>query len=171
MSAVSTEVVLHWQQRQYKHDKSNHFDIVALHKIDRLKHYALHFAKYAGRLAAGENGSGKRLHETAVDSLLVSLSSANALPQRLVGVDQNKIADLTSVVGSYVMAMGSYCDCVEKIDHAEFDGIRSRLLEANQTLFEIAVNTLWFCEKDPETAISARRAVLTERAFYAKEIQ
>jgi hypothetical protein len=66
------------QQAQYEHDLHNHFDILSLSRLDRLKHYGLHFAKYAGRLARGEREAKSR-QETLVDAFLVALSAANAL--------------------------------------------------------------------------------------------
>ena len=41
------------QQAQHEHDLRNHFDILSLSRLDRLKHYGLHFAKYARSLDAG----------------------------------------------------------------------------------------------------------------------
>src|SRR5258708_8222142 len=70
------------QREQHAHDMRNHFDIVSLHKTDRMKHYGLHFAKYVGRLAR-ESGETKPVERTLVDTLLVSLSAANTLHQDL----------------------------------------------------------------------------------------
>ena len=48
---VSSNDLARLQCEQHSHDLRNHFDIISLHKTDRLKHYGLHFAKYVGRLA------------------------------------------------------------------------------------------------------------------------
>ena len=72
---------LRWQKEQYKHDQRNHADIQHLSKVDRLKHYGLHYAKYVGRML--RRGESKSLATTSIDSLLVSLSAANTLHQRL----------------------------------------------------------------------------------------
>ena len=48
---LSPEELGSLQQEQHAHDMRNHFDIMSLHKTERLKHYGLHFAKYVGRLA------------------------------------------------------------------------------------------------------------------------
>jgi hypothetical protein len=45
--------ILELQREQFRHDRRNHFDILSLHKNDRLKHYGLHYCKYVGRLARG----------------------------------------------------------------------------------------------------------------------
>jgi len=81
---------LDWQRDQYKHDQRNHFDIISLHKLDRLKHYAMHVAKYAGRIARGDR-EPKPVSRTFVDTLLVNLSAANTLHQKLHYTPMNQI--------------------------------------------------------------------------------
>jgi uncharacterized membrane protein len=76
----SFAMLLKWQQEQFSHDQRNHTDIICLSRIDRLKHYGLHYAKYAGRLARSDDDAV--LRRTAVDTALVALSAANALSQR-----------------------------------------------------------------------------------------
>ena len=74
MANLGDETVLAWQKAQYRHDKRNHFDILSRHKIDRLKHYGLHFAKYTGRLARGERCCAivfAALSETRIESVAV----------------------------------------------------------------------------------------------------
>src|SRR5712691_13401557 len=79
---ISSDDFTRLQSEQYAHDMRNHFDIISLHKTDRLKHYGLHFAKYVGRLAR-ESAEMKPVERTLVDTLLVSLSAANTLHQDL----------------------------------------------------------------------------------------
>lgn len=158
--------ILVLQQAQYSHDKRNHFDILARHKIDRLKHYGLHFGKYAGRLSMGENASGKSERQTAVDSILVSLSAANALHDRLL---PPKVWDTTEKLKYYTTAMGRFCDGVEKIDHLEFDEIRKMLSTSNQHLFEIAFSILNISYKEMVSAIEIRREALRKKAFYVED--
>ena len=79
---ISPSEMASLQRTQYAHDMRNHFDILSLHKNDRLKHYGLHFAKYVGRLARGTEET-KPVERTLVDAILVSLSAANTLHQDL----------------------------------------------------------------------------------------
>src|ERR1700748_777589 len=81
-SLISSADLARLQSEQHKHDLRNHFDIISLHKTDRLKHYGLHFAKYVGRLAR-ESAEAKPIERTLVDAFLVSLSAANTLHQDL----------------------------------------------------------------------------------------
>src|SRR2546423_6600598 len=79
---ISPAELARLQCEQHSHDMRNHFDIISLHKTERLKHYGLHFAKYVGRLAR-ESAEMKPVERTLVDTLLVGLSAANTLHQDL----------------------------------------------------------------------------------------
>ena len=79
---LSSQELRRLQREQHAHDMRNHFDIISLHKTERLKHYGLHFAKYVGRLAR-ESTELKPIERTLVDALLVGLSTANTLHQDL----------------------------------------------------------------------------------------
>jgi hypothetical protein len=153
--------VLELQRSQYRHDKRNHPDILALHKNDRVKHYALHFAKYAARFD-GIYCKNKSEKENAVDSVLVSLSSANTLMLRLKDFD----FELTrsEAINRYKEYTAMYCDGAEKIDHAE--DFWSLLREANENLFELSWFLLHLTSNHPSEQLSTRRGELAERHFY-----
>src|SRR5260370_7969497 len=78
----SSEELARLQREQHAHDMRNHFDIISLHKTERLKHYGLHFAKYVGTLAR-EPSEAKPIDRTIVDTFLLSFSAANTLHQAL----------------------------------------------------------------------------------------
>lgn len=167
MTLPRGQSVINWQKDQYAHDKRNHFDILTLSKSDRLKHFALHFAKYAGRLARGENAAQKTELQTAIDSLLVSLSAANTISQRLETHHNDAKDNREEIFRRYVDAMGHFCDAVEKLDHAEFDNVRKMLLVSNQELFSIAVLNCQLHNVDIKDELILRRSFLSERAFFA----
>ena len=154
--------VLEWQKSQYVHDRNNHFDILSLHKVDRLKHYALHFAKYAGRMARGSEEE-KTVIETGVDSLLVSLSAGNTLGQSL--------RILSAVHGSeretfldYTSAAGCFCDACEKIDHLEeFLGLAK---SSNIKLFNLSLLILNLEFSEIDVLINKRREILKNRQVF-----
>lgn len=148
------------QSQQYKHDMQNHFDIISLSRVDRLKHYGLHFSKYAGRLARGENEkiSKKR---TAIDAFLVCLSSANALNQKLVCTidkDSNSALNFTDY-------SGRFSDACEKIDHLE--NFREIALEANQAIFSWVLRFFEENNIDIEKNLRERRKELEDRLPYS----
>jgi len=117
---MSQSEMANLQRAQYAHDMRNHFDILSLHKNDRLKHYGLHFAKYVGRLARGADES-KPVERTLVDAILISLSTANTLHQDLskesflANATSNQVDPLRTLAD----ASGRFADACEKIDHME----------------------------------------------------
>lgn len=156
------ETVLDWQKDQYEHDMRNHFDIISLHKTDRLKHYAMHFAKYAGRLARGTKEE-KSMERTFVDCLLVCLSASNTLHQRLSfisnGSNDSFFLRLTD-------AAGRFNDAAEKIDHMEpFLEIAKT---SNQDIFNALIDFAAQETIDIEYTLQERRAELKERQFYIR---
>ena len=155
----NSETLLDWQKDQYEHDMRNHFDILSLHKEDRLKHYAMHFAKYAGRLARGSREE-KPVERTFVDALLVCLSAANTLHQKLT-YSENKSSD--SIVIRLTDAVGRFNDAAEKIDHLEpfIDIARKGNQDILDTLLDYAVDEA----VDVDGALEGRRAELRERQF------
>lgn len=117
---ISPLEIANLQRTQYAHDMRNHFDILSLHKTDRLKHYGLHFAKYVGRLARG-NDEPKPVERTLVDAILVSLSTANTLHQDLSKESLNTASASRQVdpLRAFADASGRLADACEKIDHME----------------------------------------------------
>ena len=152
------------QQEQYRHDQRNHFDILCLPKSDRLKHYGLHFAKYAGRLARGI-GEPISATRTVVDTLLVCLSAANTLHQ-----DLRVIAGASSQTSAndemlrLTDAAGRFCDACEKIDHLE--QFLPLALSANADIAQWTLNAAADRNIDLDEKINERRSGLALRHFY-----
>lgn len=117
---LSPSQVAELQRSQYAHDMRNHFDILSLHKTDRLKHYGLHFAKYVGRLAR-ESNEVIPVDRTVVDTVLVALSAANTLHQDLSKDElrQSDASDQIDPLRQFADAAGRFADACEKIDHME----------------------------------------------------
>ncbi|WP_421445726.1 hypothetical protein [Agrobacterium tumefaciens] len=155
---------LQLQRTQHDHDMRNHFDIVSLHKTERMKHYGLHYAKYVGRLARGSNEI-KPVERTLVDALLVNLSAANTLQQDL---SREKFEDGASrgndLFSFFADASGRFADACEKIDHMEdFVSIaRDANKDITQWIMWIAVER----ELDLIKGINERRQELSARHFY-----
>jgi len=82
MSVRDQLLALQWSQ--LKHDEAYHKDVVILSLADRIKHMALHNAKYTGHLfEAIDKGDASRVTATLVDAFIIALASANALNQDL----------------------------------------------------------------------------------------
>lgn len=72
------------QWAQLKHDEAYHKDVVILPLAQRIKHMALHNAKYTAYfLEAADAGDEDRLTRTLVDAFIIALASANTLNQDL----------------------------------------------------------------------------------------
>jgi len=72
------------QWAQLKHDEAYHKDIVILPLAQRIKHMALHNAKYtAYLLEMADTGDETRFTRTLTDAFIISLASANTLNQDL----------------------------------------------------------------------------------------
>lgn len=82
MSAADQLLALQW--KQLKHDEAYHKDVVILPLAERIKHMALHNAKYTAHFFdVADTGDKARLIKTLTDALIISLASANTLNQDL----------------------------------------------------------------------------------------
>jgi hypothetical protein len=162
---ISPSDMAELQRVQYAHDMRNHFDILSLHKNDRLKHYGLHFAKYVGRFARGTDEI-KSVERTLVDAALVCLSAANTLHQDLS--NESFVAELQSKqvdpLRGFADASGRFADACEKIDHME--NFISIARKANLDIM------IWLVREAHErnlpllTEVKRRRKELADRHFY-----
>ncbi len=74
------EIMLQIQRQQHAHDLLAHRDILNLDTTTRLKHMALHFLKYAGKISAAlEKNDHEKLKHTVVDIFIICLATANSL--------------------------------------------------------------------------------------------
>ena len=154
------------QQAQHEHDLKNHFDILSLSRSDRLKHYGLHFAKYAGRFARGE-AEAKSRSDTLTDAFLVALSAANALNQALPDVDEGAADGDPPSDLAFTDQAGRFADACEKIDHLE--EFRTIALNANAALVEWIVRRAAADGLNLDALVEERRRQLALRPVYAPE--
>jgi len=152
------------QSEQYAHDMRNHFEILSLHKVDRLKHYGLHYAKYVGRLARGADEK-KPVEETLVDAFLIALSVANTLLQDLgeIALAEGS-AEPDDLLRPLADASGRFADACEKVDHLEpFVPIAAA---ANADILRWVVHAAGARQLDLAAAVAERRRRLKARQFY-----
>ena len=162
---ISPSDMANLQRSQYAHDMRNHFDILSLHKNDRLKHYGLHFSKYVGRLAREAN-EPKPIERTVVDAILVSLSAANTLHQdlsseALVSRPTAKQIDPLRLLAD---ATGRFADACEKIDHLEEFLAIAR--QANRDIMAWLINEAYERNFPVLEEIAKRRHELAARHFF-----
>src|SRR5258708_16010459 len=156
------------QREQHAHDMRNHFDIVSLHKTERLKHYGLHFAKYVGRLAR-ESDLSKPVERTLADTLLVSLSAANTLHQDLSKEQFCSVPKSMQVdpLRTFADAAGRFSDACAKIDHLE--EFLPIALQANRDILWWVMDAAAERNLDLASAVRERREQLASRHFYIED--
>ena len=82
MNACAQLLDLQWSQ--LKHDEAYHKDVVILPLAQRIKHMALHNAKYTAYfLEAVERGDDTTMLRVLVDAFVIALATANTLNQDL----------------------------------------------------------------------------------------
>ena len=149
---------------QEAHDVRNHSDVTCLGETGMLTHYALHFGKYAGRLATSPDD--RMVARTAVDCTLVCLSAAVALGQRLDGVDA------CDAEGG-ATAFRGFCDAAGRFAEALLEPgspASPRIMQAsNLDLLRWCLHLAGRVRLDLPEAVAARRRELAERAFYVTD--
>lgn len=128
LSVVNTEspprcVPIDWaavQLAQFKHDEKYHREISRLTVQDRLRHMALHFAKYAGRLQ--EDCADLTFKRMATDALIIAISSANTLNIDLTAKGLDRVssnATREAFTKRLAIAAGRMAGACERLDHLE----------------------------------------------------
>ncbi|MDR6872062.1 hypothetical protein J2Y55_003078 [Bosea sp. BE125] len=153
------------QTEQFRHDQRNHSDIICLSKPDRLKHYGLHFAKYAGRMARGTK-EAIAFERTVTDAALVCFSAANTLHQRLDAFEAKNVGQQDHLL-VLTDAAGRFADACEKIDHLE--EFVSIAREANLDILNWILVVSADFDFDLRSNIMQRRKELASRQFFVEE--
>ena len=133
------------QFAQFEHDEKYHREISRLPVQDRLRHMALHFAKYAGRLQEGPTGPDfKRI---ATDTLIIAISCANIL-----NIDLSKKVPRLGGGGSpaafakrLAISAGRMAAACERLDHLE--DFPFRLALAEEVLIILAASLDLFADE------------------------
>jgi hypothetical protein len=107
------------QLDQFKHDEMYHREIARLSTQDRLKHMALHFAKYAGNVVES-GGDDAALRKAVIDTFIIAVSTANVLNVQLSDA-LPEVSDQISESFATTLAIraGHMAAACEKLDHLE----------------------------------------------------
>jgi hypothetical protein len=183
-AAVGTakNVLFELQVEQHRHDETYHREIARLSLHQRLNHMALHFAKYAGKVAAA--GKIEDCLPVYVDTFVIALSTANILnvemwdllehgDQDYPGMlafgralahqielpmkDRNELLRATSV------AAGRIAAACEKIDHLEEISFRSEIRTGLSALCTLSLAFIALNGGDPADAVRARLNAVKSR--------
>lgn len=155
------------QLEQFKHDEVYHREIARLATQDRLKHMALHFAKYAGSLA--EHSDDAAVRKTVTDTFVIALSTANILnvhlSKALDGLhafddDDRSFGQLLAI---YAGRMAAAC---EKLDHLEDFPFRPVIRDSALKLLQAAANEAMRRDWDIATLTRDRLAGVKQKMIF-----
>lgn len=155
------EQLLELQWAQLKHDEAYHKDVVILPLAQRIKHMALHNAKYTGYfIDAVDAGDETRMTKTLVDAFIIVLASANTLNQDLgrelddVSAETRSIVELGAqlrtslprqdtdplwLVRAFARCNGQLAKVCESWDHLESILFRDQMKSCNFSLLKVVL--------------------------------
>ena len=165
--------LLDLQRFQNRHDLAYHPDIVALGTIGRLKHMALHTAKYAARFAAAELEGDRPAFERALtDSFIIALSTANILTRDLSAdvagtPTEDDRANRSDFAFRYLQEVGRMAKACKSIDHLENFPFRPEIIRANTELTRLVVAEAWRREIDLAARYASRMQEVEARSGFS----
>lgn len=124
------------QRHQHDHDEKYHPDIFTLPHPEQLRHYALHFGKYTGRLTERAAINDEKLKQTLADIFIIALAAANILNME-IREEPITIAALPSreklrpwLLEQMAYESGRLAKVMESLDHMEAQDYRKTSKEA-----------------------------------------
>lgn len=183
---IMTAPLLDLQWTQLSHDERYHKDVVLLPLGERVKHMALHMAKYVGYLAEIEGDDPDRVSRILTDAFIITLATANTLNQDLgrdlgapkgSGFDLSTIGhelagelgttnDVSGLFRAFARHAGALAKACESLDHMEPFPFRNAMRESNLALFKLVVAAAAVLSLDLTTLYAARLRVVEERSIF-----
>jgi hypothetical protein len=131
------------------HDDAYHRDIASMAPATRMKHFALHMAKYAAYLVDAEDRGDPALAQRAlVDAFAIVLAIGNTLGQDLsrdvaghnVDVSGDSKGGRTTVWRAFVKETGALAKACESLDHIEDLPFKVLMKQANTALAAVILH-------------------------------
>ena len=183
-------LALQWSQ--LKHDEAYHKDVVILPLAERIKHMALHNAKYTGHfLDSIEAGDDVRLAKTLTDGFIIALASANTLNQdlgqdlaeigethslqaagqRLASSLQRDESDRLWIMRQFARHTGQLAKICESWDHLEPVPFREGMKACNLALLQAVLADSAGRAIDLAAAYQARIRVIETRSIFDRHFR
>ena len=184
----TTAVLFGLQVEQLTHDEGYHKDILNLSLADRVKHMALHGAKYVAYfIDAVEAGDDRRVEAVLTDAFIITLATANALNQDLGKAVQpaaGQSADLQSLgrslstdlnsrsdgpfsfVKTYARAVGKLAKACESWDHMEDMPYAATMRASNLDLLKLVLAEAALRSIDLQALFRARLRSIESRSIF-----
>lgn len=159
------------QLEQFQHDEKYHREIARLSTQDRLKHMALHFAKYVGNLASAGSDEA-RVQRILTDVFIIGTSCANTLNLRLTEVLPPRTGcstaerDVSTFAAALTINMGKMAAACEKLDHLEDFPFRSAIREAVVAIITTAIDHAESWGWDLHALVGARLKGVKEKMIF-----
>jgi hypothetical protein len=184
------EQLLALQWAQLKHDELYHKEITLLPVADRMKHFALHMAKYLGYFVDAIDTDSDRFERTLVDAFIITLASANTLNFDLgkaLGWQENaapvnfkafgielatqcfpRSEDKIWFLKQFARHCGRLAKACESLDHIESHPFREAMLASVLDMFKLFVAEGTAHQIDLINGAKERlRSVETKNIFYS----
>lgn len=155
------------QFEQFEHDEKYHREISRLSVQDRLRHMALHFAKYAGRLH--DAPSDEVIKQTAIDTLIIAVSCANILNHDVSTIasrETNRGVGIEQFARSLTIAAGKMAGACERIDHLEDFPFRAAIKEQVEVILVSAFGFISGRQLDPVSEMSSRLSRVKSKSIF-----
>jgi len=183
--------LLDLQWIQLAHDERYHKDVVILPLGERVKHMALHMAKYVGYLAEIEGDDPERVARILTDAFIITLATANTLNQdlgrdlgdiangadlnrlgqTLLGAELRSTTDVSGLLRLFARYAGALAKACESLDHLERYPFRDAMCQNNLALFKLVVAGAAARAFDLAALYRARLRVLEERSIFAARLR
>jgi hypothetical protein len=182
------EHLLKLQWAQLKHDEAYHKDVVIMPLAERMKHMALHNAKYVAYLFdAIDKKDEVKFTKTLIDAFIIVLASANTLNQdigrdlgagaesapsfQLLGANLAeeigyKTSDHYWLVRSFARHTGHLAKVCESWDHLESIVFRDEMKQCNLELLKVILAEASARELDVAETYSARIRQVEKRSIF-----
>lgn len=176
------------QVEQLSHDESFHKDVVILPLADRIKHMALHNAKYVGYFVDAIDASDdSRFQGVLTDAFIITLATANTLNQNIgqalqaaggqdtdlkslgASLRDGTIRDVEGSFGfvkSYARATGQLAKACESLDHMEDVPYVAIMRSTNLDLFKLIVAEAATRSLDLEAQFRSRLRFIERRSIF-----
>lgn len=169
-NAAEAAACIDWakvQFTQFEHDEKYHREICRLSTQDRLRHMALHFAKYAGRLHEGPED--KLYKQIAVDSMIIAVSCANIMNidlSSMLRIPLTPDSTRLAFARHLSIAAGKMAAACEKLDHLEDYPFRRTLMTETLTILTECIAVFISEGWEPVREMAGRLAQIKAKSIF-----
>lgn len=189
---AAREQLLQLQWAQLKHDEAYHKDVVILPLAERIKHMALHNAKYTAYFFdAADRRDNARFEAILTDAFIINLASANTLNQDLgheltealsspslhelgsslsVSLSHDP-ADPLWLVRQFARINGRLAKLCESWDHLESADFREGMKRCNLALFKAVLAESSARNLELSASYNVRIEVVETRSIFHRQFR